>query len=259
MRTSKLLIVDDEWMISDSLRSMEEWKERNIEVVGTAASGREALQWVEQEDLDMILTDIHMPDMSGLELLQRLYETKPGINVILISGYEEFTYACTALRYQAKGYVTKPIDTDELFSIVDSLLDAETKNGEESGDAESPKTYHEAIVERAITYMKTNLDKPLSLKRTAEEVHLTPHYFGQVFKTVTGETFVNYLTGLRMEKACLLLKNPELKQYEICESIGYPDTKYFAKVFTKCFGMSPREYRRDYINKSRQAKDLTQI
>jgi YesN/AraC family two-component response regulator len=239
---TKLLIVDDEWMVSDSLRSMDEWKERNIEVVGTAGSGTEALQWLERTHLDIVLTDIRMPDMDGLELLQRLYESNPAINVILISAYEEFTYARTALRYQAKGYVTKPIDTDELFSIVDSLLFNEPAS-------DGPKTYHEAIVERAISYMKTHLGKPLSLRETAEEIHLTPHYFGNVFKTVTGETFVNYLTQLRMKKACELLKNPELKQYEICERIGYADTKYFAKVFAKSFGMSPREYRQGYVRK----------
>ena len=244
MKTTKLLVVDDEWRISDSLSSMDEWAERNIEVVGTAKNGLEALEWVEKMTVDLVITDIRMPDMDGLELLQRLFEKNPEINVIIISGYEEFSYARTALRYQAKGYITKPIDYDELFAIVDDLLDVtDTSQEQETEVDEAPKTYHELIVNRAITYIQTNLDKPISLQETANAVHLTPHYFGQVFKTVVGMTFVNYLTQTRMEKACALLRDPELKHYEICERIGYADTKYFAKVFAKTFGMSPREYR----------------
>lgn len=189
-----------------------------------------------------------MPDMDGLELLQKLYERNPEINVIVISGYEEFTYARTAIRYQAKGYVTKPIDYDELFSIIDILLeDLYSMEVQELNGDNSPKTYHELIVNRAISYVKNNLDKPNTLQETASEVHLTPHYFGQVFKTVVGNTFVNYLTQIRMEHACALLKNPELKFYEICEKIGYSDPKYFTKVFVKSFGMSPREYSQQYL------------
>jgi len=250
MKQRKLLIVDDEWLITDSLRSLEEWGERNIEVVGTAASGVEALAWLDKTELDMVITDIRMPDMDGLELLRQIYQRSPHIDVIIISGYEEFAYAKTALSYQAKGYILKPIDTDELFATVDALSPNPNEQREEP-----PKTYHETIVERAIAFVSANLGRPLSLKETADQVHLTSHYFGQVFKSVMGDTFVNHLTRMRMEKACELLKNTELKQYEVGFQIGYSDPKYFSKVFFQSYGVTPKEYRQQLCSPHTHAEE----
>lgn len=238
MKKRKLLIVDDEWLITDSLSSLEEWADRSIEVIGTASNGREALAWLDKTEVDLVITDIRMPDMDGLELLRQIHHCSPQIDVIIISGYEEFAYAKTALSYQAKGYILKPIDTDELFATVDQLVPQSQEPAEEM-----PKTYHETIVERAISYISANLGRPISLKDVADQVHLTSHYFGQIFKAVIGDTFVNHLTRLRMERACELLKNTELKQYEVGYQIGYTDPKYFAKVFFQSYGVTPKEYR----------------
>ncbi|MNI19375.1 putative response regulatory protein [compost metagenome] len=246
MNPYKMLIVDDEWMISDSLSSMDEWKERNIEVIGTASNGEEAIKWLERESVDFMITDIHMPDMDGLQLLQYAYENKPRLQTVVISGHAEFAYARKAVNYKALGYVLKPLDMDELLAIIDDSI-AKTSAAQvnlETTPAEIvPRTYHESIVQKAKAFMHSNLDKPLSLSDTAEAVHLTPHYFGQMFKTIAGETFVAYLTKIRMERACELLKNPELRHYDICTQVGYVDSHYFAKVFQKTYAMSPKEYR----------------
>lgn len=248
MNPYKLLIVDDEWMISDSLRSMDEWADRNIIVMGTASNGEEAIQWLEREHIDFMITDIHMPDMDGLQLLQHVYENMPHVQVCVISGHAEFAYAHKALKYKAKGYVLKPLDTDELLAIIDEMIASmpiavSTAQTEPQLEENIPRTYHESIVLRAKKFITTNLDKPISLSDTAEEVHLTAHYFGQMFKAVTGETFVVYLTKVRMEKACELLKNPELRLYDICHQVGYVDANYFTKVFQKTYGTSPKDYK----------------
>lgn len=250
MSSYKLLIVDDEWMISDSLRCMDDWKQRNIEVIGSASNGEEAIQWLEREHVDFMITDIQMPDMNGLQLLQYVYENKSHTHVVVISGYAEFTYAQKALNYKAAGYVLKPIDTDELLDIFDDLIakiPAPSSTPELAAADNNPRTYHESIVLRAKKFIQDHLDQPISLSDVAEEVHLTPHYFGQMFKTVTGETFVAFLTQIRMEKACELLKNPELRHYDICNQVGYCDSNYFAKVFQRTFAMSPKQFRQQYI------------
>lgn len=241
----KLLIAEDEWMIADSLRTMDEWKDRNIDVIGTASSGEEAIQYLEREHVDIVITDIRMPGVDGLQLLQHIYEQKPHIHTVVISGYEEFDYARTALKYKATGYVLKPIDTDELLSIVDDILSRLPAASEEAASAAdaAPRTYQEALVLRAKSFIQSRLDQPVSLSDAADSVHLTSHYFGQMFKTVTGESFVSYLTRIRMEKACELLRNPELKHYEISSMVGYADAKYFAKVFHKTYGLTPKDFR----------------
>ncbi|KRE47108.1 response regulator transcription factor [Paenibacillus sp. Soil522] len=246
MKKIKLLIVDDEWIIADSLSTMEEWDERHIEVVGIAHNGYDAIRYLEAEPIHLVISDIRMPDMDGLQLLQYIYEEMPNTEVILISGYEDFTYVRTALRYGAKGYILKPIDTDELLENVDRLLAPSHPKNEADNDAiepELPLTYHKEIVRKAKHFIQDNLHNPLSLSDVAATVHLTAHYFGQIFKSESGLLFNSYLTQVRMEKACELLKHSGLKIYEICEQVGYVDPKYFAKVFQKQFGMTPNEFR----------------
>lgn len=244
MKKNKLLIVDDEWIIADSLSSMEEWGERFIEVVGIAHNGYDAIRILETESIDLVITDIRMPDLDGLQLLQFIYEAMPNTHVILISGYEDFSYARTALKYGAKGYILKPIDTDELFEIVDRLFrQLDPVSEEDVSLREMPLTYHKEIVHKSMEYIQNHLHKPLSLSDVADTVHLASHYFGQIFKNECNMLFNTYLTQLRMEKACELLKQSDLKIYEICEQVGYIDPKYFAKVFQKQHGMAPNEYK----------------
>lgn len=241
---TKLLIVDDEWMIADSLSTMEEWAERNITVAGTADNGFSAIRFLQEQPVDLVITDIRMPDMDGLQLLQHIYEEYSNTKVIIISGYEDFACAKKALKYQAKGYVLKPIDTDELLEIVDGILrDAPDVVDLAEQEEEVPLTYHESIVKNAKQFVRDRLDQPLSLSDAAEHVNLTPHYFGQIFKNESGMSFTSYLTQTRMEKACELLKDPKLKIYEVCEKSGYIDAKYFSKVFQKTYGMTPNEFR----------------
>ncbi|WP_054027581.1 response regulator transcription factor [Bacillus sp. FJAT-28004] len=248
MTKTRLLIVEDEWIIADSLSSMEEWEERCIEVAGIAHNGYEAIRYLEAEPIELVISDIRMPDMDGLQLLQFIYEEMPNTQVIMISGYEEFDYARIALKYGAKGYILKPIDTDELLATVDRLLGQRNLETGAEANAETiqtvvPQTYHKEIVHKAIQYIQDYLHTPLSLSEVAKTAHLTAHYFGQIFKSESGQLFNSYLTQVRMEKACELLKHSGLKIYEICEKVGYVDPKYFSKVFQKQFGMTPNEYR----------------
>jgi YesN/AraC family two-component response regulator len=228
---------------------MEEWAERRIKVIGTAGNGYEAIRMLEEQPVDLVITDIRMPDMDGLQLLQHIYEQMQETKVILISGYEDFNYAKKALAFQAKGYVLKPIDTNELLEIVDRILAqwpaaADSKRTEEE---ELPRTYRESVIAKAKQFIESNLHKPLSLADAAEHVHLTPHYFGQLFKSECGILFNTYLTQVRMDRACELLHRPDLKIYEICEQVGYIDSKYFSKVFQKACGMTPNEYRQKLV------------
>ncbi|WHY84025.1 response regulator [Neobacillus novalis] len=245
----KMLIVDDDWLISSSLMSMDEWNERNIDVIGTAENGNEALYWMENEKIDIILTDIRMPHMDGIELTKHIYEQSPQIQVIIMSGYEEFAYAHNALKYNAKGYILKPLDTNELFGVIDKILkESEMSLPVLSQTDEKSATYHERLVLSGKSFINANYMNPITLKDVSKRVHLTEHYFGQIFKSTTGESFLNFLTRIRMEKACQLLKKPNLKFYEISQKVGYNDPKYFTKMFQKNYGLTPKEFRKQFFN-----------
>jgi two-component system, response regulator YesN len=248
--TYKLLIVEDEWVISDSLSSMPEWQERNIDVVGTARTGIEALQWLDRMAVDLMITDIRMPDMDGLELLQLIHEQNLDTSVIVISAYDKFSYAQTALKYKAEGYILKPIDTDELFTTVDEIISRLPVQNKDMSPEGMPRTYHESLVLKARTYVEQNLAEPITLSEVADTVFLSAHHFGQIFKNVTNETFTSYITRTRMEKACQLLQNPELRLYEVSRQVGFVDARYFSKVFLKTYGVTPRKYREHALRRT---------
>lgn len=140
----KVLLVDDEPMIREGLRTLLEWESLGYEVVDTAANGKDALQKCEQHDLDLIIVDIRMPEMNGLELIKKIRENGGTMHVLILSGYADFEYAKQAIVQRIDGYLLKPVDEDELMEYLHSLrkeldLEYETRQkrlDERQGNAE---------------------------------------------------------------------------------------------------------------------------
>ncbi|MFF2094042.1 response regulator [Paenibacillus sp. NPDC058174] len=117
----RMLIVDDEPIICMGLKETLPWHELDIEIAGEAYSGLEALAILEKEKVDLILSDIRMPEMDGLDLAAKLHEIEHPASFILLSGYEEFEYAKRAIQYNVKDYLIKPVDVDQLMRTVESV------------------------------------------------------------------------------------------------------------------------------------------
>lgn len=100
-----------------------------------------------------------------------------------------------------------------------------------------------SVLDRAQGYIRERFTEDLSLEEVADFVHLNPHYFSKVFKQQVGETFIDFLTGLRIEKAKELILSEELSLKEVCFAAGYKDPNYFSRVFKKVTGLTPTEYR----------------
>lgn len=114
----RLLIVDDEKLIREGLVTYIDWASLGIEVAGVCATAAEALRRVRETNIDVVLTDIRMPGMDGIELLKKLKELTPGCEVVFISAYRNFEYARNALRYGAFDYVPKPIEEAALYDTM---------------------------------------------------------------------------------------------------------------------------------------------
>ncbi|MGQ4668482.1 response regulator [Metabacillus halosaccharovorans] len=119
----KMLIVDDEPIISQGLRMTIPWDSHGIEVIGEASDGKHALEILEKQKVDIVLTDVRMPEMDGIKLAKTIYEQMPHIRVIIISGYDDFHYAREAIRFRVKDYLLKPVDIEELVSKVSKLAE----------------------------------------------------------------------------------------------------------------------------------------
>ncbi|MCP2033586.1 two-component system response regulator YesN [Planomicrobium sp. HSC-17F08] len=117
----RLLIVDDEWMIREGLEKTVPWEDWNIEVAGTAQNGLEAIDKLQKEPVDILLTDIRMPGMNGLELTEHCREHYPTLKIVLLTGHNEFSYAQQALRLGASDFLLKPTDITELEKTIRAL------------------------------------------------------------------------------------------------------------------------------------------
>ena len=118
----KVLLVDDEPFILQGLKVLLDWEQAGFEILGTAADGEEALQFLQQYTVDVIIADINMPGMTGLELLENIRLKKiSSAYFIILSGYAEFTYAQKAIRYDCTYYMLKPVDKEELLSVLERV------------------------------------------------------------------------------------------------------------------------------------------
>ncbi|MGZ7442216.1 response regulator [Paenibacillus sp. TH7-28] len=132
----RMLIVDDESVICQGLHYTIDWEELGVEVVGEAYDGQEALRLVAEQNVDLLLTDIRMDGMDGLELAARLRQDHPEVQVVMISGYEDFGYARQAIRLGVNDYLLKPVDIEELTEVVKKIVQDIRVRQSESSDQE---------------------------------------------------------------------------------------------------------------------------
>lgn len=126
----KVMLVDDEIFITEGLISIIDWNKLGLKVVQTAQNGEEALKKFQENPVDIIVTDINMPLKTGLELIKEINETNAKVKFILLSGYDEFSYAKKAIEYGVENYILKPVDEDELEAALKKLVDNMAKEKE---------------------------------------------------------------------------------------------------------------------------------
>lgn len=239
----KLLIADDEFEIRNGLSSYFPWEEIGFEIVGIVENGIEALDFIEKHPVDVLLTDIRMSELTGIEIAKHLDEQKSPIHIVFLSGYKDFDYAQQAIQYGVKFYMTKPTKYNELvavFTKIKSQLDEKYLTFK----ADSIDFNHDKVIEKISSYVNEHYQQA-SLEGASQLVHLNPVYISKYFKEKTGRNFSDYVVEVKMEKAAIFLKNPEYKIYEISEMVGYSNAKNFTRTFRKYFGKTPREYRNE--------------
>ncbi len=242
----KLIIVDDEAVIRDGLCNYFPWSESGFEVVGLFSNGQKALDYLAQYPVDVMLCDIKMPFMDGLELAKQLTEREATVKILLLSGYRDFEYARAALSYGIKDYLVKPTKYDELtkaFAKVKAELDRERAQPAPESDSPGDGTnYNEKVIAAVKNYLQTNC-QAATLEEAAALVHMNPFYLSKFFKDKTGENFSDYLIAVRMRKAAQLLNDINYKTYEVSELVGYSNPQNFTRTFKKFFGKTPKDFR----------------
>ena len=244
MKKLKVLLVDDEIIIRQGFRQLFDWEAHDCEVVGEAADGMEALSQIDALNPDIVTMDINIPIMNGLKVIQISRMKHPETAFIIVSGYDDFAYCREALRLQITDYILKPVDYEEFGVCIDNLKIAmfQKKASVESDGQE------ERIINKIVRFVQSHLAEEISLSVLAEEFHFSTQYVSQLFKNEIGVNFLTYLTNIRMEKAKKLLLNTDLPIAEISEQSGYGDYRVFTKVFKKSEGVTPSQYRHDFLD-----------
>ena len=245
MKNLRVLLVDDEIMIREGFKRLFDWESHDCEVVGEAADGMEALAKIDSLRPDIAIMDINIPIMNGLKVIQMSRLKHPDTAFVIVSGYDDFSYCREALRLQITDYILKPVNYEEFGICIDNLKIAlfQSRSSRQE-DQQEERTIH------GITrYMQEHLAEEISLSVLAEVFHLNPQYISQLFKSEIGVNFLAYLTNIRMEKAKMLLLTSSLSIAEVSERSGYGDYRVFTKVFKKSEGVTPSQYRRDFLEK----------
>ena len=244
----KVLVVEDEELIRKGIVLSLDWAALDCVVVAEASNGEEALEAVERYDPSLIITDLKMPRMDGLEMLRRLRERGSDAYVIILTAYDSFEYARSALRLGAVDYLLKPFHDGDLERAVESLRRRlEPADGTE--ERLSPplpglkKGDKSKYVLQAMDYIGAHYNDPsISVGSIAQHLGLSEGHLSHLFKKETDYTLLNYLTRYRIHKAMELLRDCRARVYEVAEQVGYRDITYFSTTFKKLVGMSPSEY-----------------
>lgn len=244
MKKLRVLLVDDEIMIREGFKKLFDWEAHECVVVGEAADGMEAITKIDEEQPDIVIMDINIPIINGLKVIQLSRVKYPSMAFVIVSGYDDFSYCREALRLQITDYILKPVNYEEFGSCI-ARLKISLYNNEVK---EKPVVKKERVITGITKYMQEHLSEDVSLHILSEEFHLNSQYISQLFKNEIGVNFLTYLTNIRMEHAKKLLLSSSLSIAEVSEQSGYGDYRVFTKVFKKSEGITPSQYRRDFLS-----------
>jgi len=352
-------LVDDEPIVRRGLKKLIAWEELGFEVVCEAENGEEALLQLTSQHVDVVITDIGMPIMNGIDFMAQARKQEYSGEIIVLTAYGEFEYAKSAIKYGVIDYVLKPIEEKQITEILKQVkeklqkkLDNEnrlklysTNIGKErtfsrendkllikyamtinpkaleileeiikeersfdEGDVasmcvrfsyileelvtrvkekftylnklknieqylhygeqeentkdyliskfnenvrgiinifeESRVIYKDNVVMQACQYVIEHIDEEISLITISESLSISKNYFCSLFKKETGENFLSFVTRMKMKRAQFLLREENLRVYEVCDLLGYTDTTYFTRLFKKYTNMTPNEYKK---------------
>lgn len=250
----RVLIVEDEDIIRKGLMFMADWTKVGCTVVGEAADGEEGLEKIKSLSPDIVIADVKMPIKSGIKMLEESIDHY-GYDAIIISGYNEFSYAQKAVSLGVTEYLLKPVDFDELYAAIKKIISKQQASHRYQHNLQQyqhPPLLSSAIlqlkntndlnVNHMLSYIRNQYANRISLTDLSIKYNLSCTYLNSKFKVETGYTFNDYLNRYRILKAVDYLKLRKWKVYEIAEWVGFSDYKYFIKVFKKYIGCSPIKF-----------------
>lgn len=252
----KVLLVEDEFFVRESVKELIRWEELGFTLSGEAGDGVEALEKMKADTPDLVLTDIVMPRMDGIQLLKEAKEAGIRSKFIMLTCMGEFEYIRQAMEYGASNYILKlSMSVNDLRETLMKMnkeltaLRGQEKGASASAGAETlppdramPQTAHPEV-NKILDYIEQNYAQDITVKSLSQYVMMGENYVSALFKKKTGRNIIHYVHEVRIGHAKRLLKETELPVHEIGLRVGFANDNYFIKIFKRDTGITPSQYR----------------
>jgi two-component system, response regulator YesN len=240
----RVMIIEDEPSAMDRFSGYVESYDDCLSVTAQAYTSEEGMGLFQKEKPDIIFTDIRIPGENGLALADHFRKSGWEGELVIISGYDDFSYAQKAIKISAADYLLKPVFQEDFNRILDRLL---VKIRDKTGqilDEQTPDPLWPEHIRRAQQYIDIHLEEDITLTDAAEYAFVSPSYLSSSFHKIMGITFIDHVRRIRVVRAMELLTGTSLPLKEVGERCGLPDPSYFHRSFKKITGVSPSHYRK---------------
>ncbi|MCR5325066.1 MAG: response regulator [Lachnospiraceae bacterium] len=244
----RVLVADDESVVRKGIINGTDWQLIGCEVVAEAANGEEGLEKALDLKPDLVVSDIRMPKMDGLEMVRQIMESLPKIKVIFLTAYGDFKYAQQAIKLGACDYILKPFEDGELEAAIQRLIQQNILSqgsirAEDLIPLKRASDIENRYIRNAIEYIEQHYSEPgITIAQIADALALSEGYLSRLFKSETEYSINTYITRYRILTAAKLLDDVQNKVYEVAEKVGYLDITYFSTTFKKLAGVTPSQY-----------------
>jgi len=246
-RRLTFIVAEDEERMRDFLVRKTMEIDRNFDCVGMAADGEDAVEQVERHLPDLLITDIKMPVLGGLDLIAQIRRTNPDMRIVIVSGYSEFEFAQRAMELGVDDYLLKPIDVEKFRQILLRTrirLEASAGMVEAEFGLDSIDAAKTEFAKTVLLYLQENYQQPFSLEHLASAFGCKAAYLLRLYRKVMGSTPTQDLIHLRIERAKRLLTgHPALEIKQVSAAVGYDDPLYFSRLFKRETGLTPSTFR----------------
>lgn len=240
MNNITLLVADDEPIVRTFIKRVIEEERLPVAQVLEACNGREAISLALEHKPDLLLLDIRMPGVDGLQAASTILNQWPHAHIVVVTAYDDFDYARAALRYGVADYLLKPLGQEIVSGLIITASRQCTLPLHVPHEIQPPPNH--PVVAGVAEYVATHLDTPLNLEDIAKAVFMSASHCSRQFKKYSGQSLTAYIAERRAEKAKELLETTYLSMTEIAGNVGFSNAAYFTAWFKKITGMPPLQY-----------------
>ena len=251
-----ILIVEDEELELEFIEAVIREELQPEDALMTAHTGVQAVRQAKKRHPDIIVMDLMLPEMDGLEAIQEIRKFAPDACISILTAYTEFQYAQRAISLRVFEYMLKPVKPSDFKVTFKRMLESveDVRGREKTGAVQIPgetmaKNSHtdqeqQSFVDESIRYIQKHFKERLTLQMVASRVYMNAQYFSRVFKRETGVTFTEYVNTMKIQYACKLLETTNYPAYRISSECGFTDPSYFNRVFFAQMNMTPKKYKK---------------